>query len=101
MWDRYLTKGLENIDYEKMIAEYQNRIPYELLAEELEEEWRKRFNNYWQAYQNWELNLKSSKQEYKNIYEVVCDNFIRFLHEEKGLSIVSAQYHSELVGGFQ
>lgn len=100
IWDSYLSKGLENIDYEKMIAEYQARLPYEVLEEKLEEDLRKRFAYYWQSYENWELNLKATKQEYKKIYELVCDNFIRFLHDEKGLSTVSAQYHAALVEDF-
>ncbi|MGM0579063.1 MAG: YecA family protein [Bacteroidota bacterium] len=100
MWERYLSKGLENIDYEKMVAEYQARLPYDLNEEGLENNWQKRFDFFWKSYQNWELNLKASKQEYKKIYEVVCDNFIRFLHEDKGLSIVSAQYHAALVEEF-
>lgn len=100
MWDQYLDQGLDNINYKQIIAEYQARLPYELLEEELEEDWRERFNYYWLPYQNWELDIKPSKQEYKRIYAVVCDNFIRFLHQNKGLSIISAQYHSALIEDF-
>ncbi|MEX2568810.1 MAG: SEC-C metal-binding domain-containing protein [Cyclobacteriaceae bacterium] len=59
--------------------------------------WTSRFEDTFRPYGRWEYDLKWNKDEMGDLYFSISDNYMRYLCESCGISLISAQYHSGLI----
>lgn len=67
------------------------------LTEKLIVNWTARFKDALRPFGKWEVDPTWKKQKREDFYFSISDNYMRYLHEKFGLSLISAQYHSNLI----
>ncbi len=93
---KYLDKGIANID----IAGFMNELSKVLApfnvdkTDETLNYWKATFDSILRPFTNWPVDIPKKKSQIENRYMNIGDNFSRFLHEQTGISWVSARYYS-------
>ncbi|MFO7826689.1 MAG: SEC-C metal-binding domain-containing protein [Cyclobacterium sp.] len=65
--------------------------------EEMLNLWASRFGDTFRPYKKWEFDPRWTKKERSTFYLSVSDSYMRYLHEQFGISWISAHYHSHLI----
>lgn len=93
---QYLKEGYSSSDVESyvddFIAIYPNDNKCELLST-----WTSRFEDTFRPYGSWEYDLKWNKDKMEEFYFSISDNYMRYLWGNCGISLISAQYYSNLI----
>lgn len=92
----YLKAGYTDADLNDFVEDIVDHLPNEK-KEAMLSIWSNRFEDTLRPYGKWEFQSNWNKEKMTEFYFSISDNFMRFLHEDFGVSWTSAQYHSSLI----
>ena len=93
---QYLKEDYTSDDIESFVDQFIALFPNDN-KKELLITWTSRFRDTFRPYGRWEYDLKWNSDKMNDFYFSVSDNYMRYLQECCGISLISAQYHSNLI----
>lgn len=96
---KYLKEDYTAADVSKFVEEFAALNHLEN-TEELLLSWTARFKDTLRPFGRWEVDQNWTIQEREDFYFSIGDNFMRYLQEKFGISLICAQYHSNLINEY-
>lgn len=93
---QYLKEDYTSEDIERFVDHFIALFPNDN-KKELLSRWTSRFRDTFRPYGRWEYDLQWNRNEMDELYFSISDNYMRYLQERFGISLISAQYHSNLI----